>query len=145
MRLRLQRFLPIFALVVSYAHAFSNAAAARASSALAATTVKFKNLDQLLESFHHDPVLLAFTSVHCGPCMQQRHELQRLQQQQLHPILPYPILRIDVEKWPQVGSRFSIGKLPCVVLVQDGNVLLRSDGFITAEELDKRVRETILV
>ena len=50
------------------------------------------------------------------------------------------IFSIDTEKWPRVGSRFSVAKLPCIVLFHEGEIKLRLEGVNKAEEVIERVR-----
>lgn len=123
-------------------------------------SVHYKDMDHLLQEYRQEPILLAFTALNCGPCQLQRRELQTVQQhlsllQQQPPQSPtaasyrnknklLTMLTIDTDKWPHVGSRFRVGKLPCLVVVQDGTELLRLEGFQTADEIAERVGTLLL-
>jgi thiol-disulfide isomerase/thioredoxin len=97
---------------------------------------KFKNIEEMLDTFRAEPVLLSFTSVNCGPCKLQKKELAAVSE-----IVGsgFKMFAIDTEKWPNVGSRFKVGKLPCLVVVKEGGVLLRLEGLVTAEEVVSRL------
>jgi thioredoxin-like negative regulator of GroEL len=98
---------------------------------------KFKNIEDMLDTFRAEPVLVSFTSINCGPCKLQKKELAAVSQ-----IVgsDFKMFTIDTEKWPHVGSKFKIGKLPCLVVVKEGEVLLRLEGLIKAEEVVSRLR-----
>ncbi|GKY95573.1 hypothetical protein MPSEU_000518700 [Mayamaea pseudoterrestris] len=99
--------------------------------------VTFKNLEEMIESFEkHEMVLLAFTSGYCGPCKIQAQELESLAQldQSLR------MLRIDMNQFPRLGSKFDIGKLPCTILIREKEVVLRADGLITSQELSVQIQ-----
>jgi thiol-disulfide isomerase/thioredoxin len=97
---------------------------------------KFKNIEDLLETFRAEPVLVAFTSVNCGPCKLQKKELATVSQ-----IVGngFKMFAIDTEKWPHVGSRFKVGTLPCLVVVKEGEVILRLEGLTKAAEVVSRL------
>lgn len=95
-------------------------------------TSKFKNIEEMLDTFRAEPVLVSFTSDNCGPCKLQKRELAAVSE-----IVGsgFKMFAIDTEKWPHVGSRFKIGKLPCLVVVKEGEVLLRLEGLTKAEDV----------
>jgi thioredoxin 1 len=93
---------------------------------------KFKNIEEMLDTFRSEPVLVSFTSVNCGPCKLQKKELAAVSQ-----VVGagFKMFSIDTEKWPNVGSRFKVGKLPCLIVIKEGEVLLRLEGLTMAEDL----------
>jgi thioredoxin 1 len=93
---------------------------------------KFKNIEEMLDTFRAEPVLVSFTSGNCGPCKLQKKELATVSQ-----VVGsgFKMFAIDTEKWPNVGSRFKIGTLPCLVVVKEGEVLLRLEGLTLAEDI----------
>jgi thioredoxin 1 len=98
---------------------------------------KFKNIEEMLDTFRAEPVLVSFTSVNCGPCKLQKKELAAVSQ-----VVGagFKMFAIDTEKWPNVGSRFKVGKLPCLVVVKEGEVLLRLEGLTMAEDVLSGIR-----
>lgn len=117
--------------------------------------LKFKNVEELLDAHcgPNDTLLIVFTAIHCGPCKLQKHELATFQQKlgkQQRPsasatpsaslaAAPIKLLAIDADKWPGVGKRFAVSKLPCLVLVQDKQVVARLEGLTSADALVERV------
>jgi hypothetical protein len=128
---------------IGAAHAFRNKFVRRtlsSPSSLGAQkrnpVVTFKNLEEMINSFDDELVLLAFTSGNCGPC-----KLQRLEWESLAKLdNSLKMLRIDMNQFPTTGSKFDIGKLPCTIIVKGKEVVLRADGLITAQELWDRLQ-----
>lgn len=87
----------------------------------------------MLDAFRDEAVVIYFTSVTCGPCKLQKKELSTV-----HMLLganSLKVLSIDTEKFPHVGSRYNIGKLPCLLLMKDKEVILRLEGLTKADVL----------
>ena len=100
------------------------------------SAASFKNVQDMLDSFHEGPLLISFHAVNCGPCRLQRKELRSLSR-----LVPeFRMVSIDTNRWPQVGSHFSVGKLPCLVIYKDGEVMDRLEGLVMAEDLAQMVR-----
>lgn len=103
------------------------------TSALQSTSLKFKNFDMMLDAFRGEPVLIYFMSMVCGPCKLQSKELANVKKLMGESALP--VLAIDTERFPHVGARYGIGKLPCLLFVKDREILLRLEGLTKAEDL----------
>jgi thioredoxin-like negative regulator of GroEL len=99
---------------------------------------KFKNVDDMLNAFREEPVVIYFTSVTCGPCRLQMKELAHVREL-VGVESAFKVVSIDTKKWPHVGSKFSIGRLPCLLLMKDKEVLVRLEGLTKAEELVEKV------
>mmetsp|Transcript_1904 Transcript_1904/g.2665 ORF Transcript_1904/g.2665 Transcript_1904/m.2665 type:complete len:180 (+) Transcript_1904:168-707(+) len=99
-------------------------------------SVQFKNVEQMLDNFRDEPVLIAFTAINCGPCRLQKKELASVKKDWS----TLTMVAIDMDRWPKVGSRFQVGKLPCLVAFKNGEVLWRMEGLRTAEEIASNVR-----
>lgn len=102
--------------------------------------VRFKNFDLFLEAFHEEPVIIYFATRTCGPCQLMKKELEEVRKMVGAEL---KIFSIDTEKWPQVGSRFAISRLPCLVVAREGQVLLRMEGVIQADKVVAQVRTLI--
>ena len=98
--------------------------------------VRFKNFDEVLDSFH-EPVIVYFATRNCGPCKLMKKELEAIREMVGKDL---KIFSVDTEKWPHVGSRFAVAKLPCLVVFQQGEILLRFEGVNKAEEVVQKVR-----
>ncbi|KAL7566173.1 hypothetical protein ACA910_011248 [Epithemia clementina (nom. ined.)] len=101
-------------------------------------SLQFKNVEQMLENFGDEPVLIVFTATNCGPCRLQRKELSTVKKD-----FPLTMVAIDTDRWPHVGSRFHVGKLPCLIALRQGEVLLRLEGLRTADDIISNMRTLV--
>jgi thioredoxin-like negative regulator of GroEL len=115
-------------------------AAANTSVAGAATraSTKFRNFDEVLSTYHGEPLMVIFTAVNCGPCRLMKKEMNHLSS--LMGDKRFKMVAVDTEKFPHVGSRFEVAALPCLLLVHNGEPILRLEGVVKAEEVFERVR-----
>ena len=121
----------------SVPHFRSHAPIAR--SALFQASLRYKDVNHMIDTLQTEGkiVVMMFTSDNCGPCRLQKKELKRLWSKKKHhdESLPLKIVTIDMEKWPQVGRRFHIGKLPCLLVFEGARDAARLEGLVSAEEL----------
>jgi thioredoxin-like negative regulator of GroEL len=106
------------------------------SSTVLNAAMKFKNFDQVLDAFD-EPVLVYFSTKNCGPCKLMKKEVEEVRRMGGD---DFKVFSIDTERWPLVGSRCKVAKLPCLVVFQQGQILLRFEGVNKAEEVVKQVR-----
>jgi thiol-disulfide isomerase/thioredoxin len=102
------------------------------------TSLKFKNFDTMLHAFPNETVLVYFSSNVCGGCKLQKKELTTIQSSigsTTGLSFTKRILTIDAHQFPQVCLRYNVTKLPCILLIKDGTVLVRLDGFTSAHDL----------
>jgi thioredoxin-like negative regulator of GroEL len=102
------------------------------------SSTKFRNFDEVLSMFHEEPLMVIFTAVNCGPCRLMKKEMNHLSS--LMGEKRFKMVAVDTEKFPHVGSRFEVAALPCLLLVQNGEPILRLEGVVKAEEVFERVR-----
>ena len=112
---------------------FSSTRTAPTTTAVHASSIKFRNFEDMLDAFRMEPILVYFSATNCGTCYLQKKELSALRSK-MGDSAP-KVLSIDTEKWPHVGTRFQIRALPCLLVVKDKQVLLRLDGLTRAEDL----------
>ena len=53
------------------------------------------------------------------------------------------VFSIDTEKWPDVGSRFKVARVPTLVLFKGGEIQLRLEGLNSAETVVQKVRSLL--
>jgi thioredoxin-like negative regulator of GroEL len=98
-------------------------------------SLKFKNFDNMLDAFSDEPVLVYFTSLSCGPCRLQTKELSAVSDLLGPTQKAWTVLAIDTERFPHVGTRYEIAKLPCLLLLVNGQVLHRLEGLTKAHDV----------
>jgi Thioredoxin len=99
---------------------------------------KFKNIDEMIDTFRDESILLYFTSGTCGPCHLQKKELVTVQSI-VGKDAALKVLTIDTKKWPHTGTQFAIGKLPCLLVMKNKQIINRFDGLTHADELVQKV------
>lgn len=115
--------------------------APRTCSSRLCASFKFKNVEEMLDNFREEPLLISFTAINCGPCKLQKKELQAVSKLVG---AKFNMVAIDTDRWPRIGTKFSVGKLPCLVVLKNGVVLARLEGLTKAEVVADQVRAYLL-
>ncbi len=74
-------------------------------------------------------VLLDFGADWCAPCRSMEPTIQRLQE------AGFPVRRVNVNQSPDLAQHFSVGPIPCFVLVKDGREIERVVGATSYDRL----------
>jgi thiol-disulfide isomerase/thioredoxin len=75
--------------------------------------------------------LLDFWSPSCGPCMQLKPTIQNFQKAN------YPIREVEVSSNPELVRKFNVQRMPCLVMLVDGQEVDRTVGFTSGERLQQ--------
>jgi len=102
--------------------------------------MRFKNFEEVLETFHEEPVVIYFGTTNCGPCRLMKKEIAVVQEMMGNELR---VFSLDTEKWPEVGSRFDVARLPTLVLFRRGEIQLRLEGLNSAETVVEHVRSLL--
>lgn len=98
--------------------------------------MRFKNFEQVLDTFHEEPVFIYFNTANCGPCQLMKKEMATVKEMVGKKV---KVFSIDTEIWPHVGSRFEIARLPTLVLVREGEIRLRLEGVNSAASIIEQI------
>jgi thioredoxin 1 len=86
------------------------------------------------------PLLVDFFTVWCGPCKMMPPVLQEVKQKLGDQIR---IIKIDVDKNPQVAQAYAVQAVPTLIIFKSGKISWRHSGVASANEIIESVRPLI--
>ncbi len=82
------------------------------------------------------PVLVDFTAEWCGPCKMLKPVLEDLKKQMGDKVR---IIKIDVDKNPQISSAYHIQGVPTVMVFRNGAMKWRQSGVMSAGDYARAI------
>lgn len=98
-------------------------------------TKKSTSFEDLIQSAQL--VLVDFTASWCGPCKMMAPNLEELKKDMGDAVR---VVKIDVDRNPQVASQFSVQSVPTLILFKNGQRVWRQSGLLPASQLKDIVR-----
>lgn len=95
-----------------------------------------KSFGELIKS--DKPVLVDFFAEWCGPCKMMSPILKDLKKDLSDDVT---IVKIDVDKNPQVAQVYQVQGVPTLIIFQNGNIKWRQSGVVSAPQLKKVLQQ----
>lgn len=86
------------------------------------------------------PTLVDFFATWCGPCKMQSPILEQVKNKMGDSV---NIVKVDVDKNPELSERYRIQSVPTLIVFKNGEPLWRGYGVHQAEQLEAKLREHI--
>ena len=95
-----------------------------------------KSFNELIQS--EKPVLVDFFAEWCGPCKIMAPILKEVKEKLDDAV---SIIKVDVDKNPQVAALYQIQGVPTMMLFKEGKILWRKSGVMPASELVQVIQQ----
>jgi thioredoxin 1 len=86
------------------------------------------------------PTLVDFYATWCGPCQAMMPVLDQLKNKMGNEVR---ILKIDVDKNPDISDKFKVRGVPTFVLFKAGEILWRQSGGMDINTLTSKIKNAI--
>ncbi len=86
------------------------------------------------------PTLVDFFATWCGPCKMQSPILEQVKNTLGDTV---NIIKIDVDRNPELAERYTIKSVPTLIVFKQGEALWRGYGVHQADQLEAKLREHI--
>jgi thioredoxin 1 len=86
------------------------------------------------------PTLLDFHATWCGPCKTLAPILEQVKDEMKGSVR---ILKIDVDKNPQVAEKYKIRGVPTMILFKKGEIMWRESGVMDKNTLVSKIKPSV--
>jgi len=84
------------------------------------------------------PVLVDFTATWCGPCQMMAPILHDVKAAMGEDVM---IIKIDIDKSPQVAQHFQVMSVPTLMIFRKGELKWRQSGVMQAKQLQQVIQQ----
>lgn len=95
-----------------------------------------KSFSEIIQS--EKPVLVDFFATWCGPCKMMTPILHEVKTAMGHDVT---VIKIDVDKNPEISSQFQIQGVPTLMVFKKGELKWRQSGVVMAKDLQQVLQQ----
>lgn len=88
-----------------------------------------------------EPVIVEFFTRSCGPCKRVVPMLEEIRREFSNKLT---IVRVDIEKEPQLAAKFDVASVPTLLVFVNGNTYGRIVGAVPKKDLLRMIHENLL-
>ena len=88
------------------------------------------------ELIKNDLVLVDFYATWCGPCRMISPIIDEISKEKEE----LTIIKVDVDKFPNLASKYGIMSIPTLILFKDGVEVKKNIGFMSKEEIEECIK-----
>ena len=74
-------------------------------------------------------ILVDFYASWCGPCKMMSEVFEEVQDK-----ISIDILKIDVDKFPEIASRYNVFSIPTIYIFDNSNIVKSHTGYLNSKE-----------
>lgn len=75
-------------------------------------------------------ILVDFYANWCGPCKMMAEVFEEIKDK-----INIDILKIDVDKFPEIASKYNIFSIPTIYILDNSNIIKSHTGYLNSKEL----------
>lgn len=98
--------------------------------------IKYLEKDNFEKEIKGKKILVDFYADWCGPCKMLAEVLKEVQDK-----LEVDVLKVDVDKFPEIAERYSVFSIPTLYLIENNNIIKKHTGYLNPNELINFVNE----